>query len=146
MRVVKDRVGDEDAYFIIAEKAGRMTGKASFEMPLTDPDKGWLLPGGPAAMRQVTLRWDQPGWEFFSPGAARITTLDPLAARESGAVMILGPADPVLIQARPKQRDVSTEETRFSRKCPISICQDPAWSMAGTGFRSARRKAASRRW
>jgi hypothetical protein len=113
MRVVKDRVGDEDAYFIIAEKAGRMTGKASFEMPLTDPDKGWQLPGGPAAMRQVTLRWDQPGWEFFSPGAARITTLDPLAARESGAVMILGPADPVLIQARPKQRDVSTEETRF---------------------------------
>ncbi|MES2659003.1 MAG: hypothetical protein V4689_10320 [Verrucomicrobiota bacterium] len=113
LKVVKDRVGEEDAYFIISETAGRATGKAVFEMPLTDPGKGWQLPGGPAAMRQVTLRWDQAGWEFFSPGAARITTLDAPAANESGAVMVLGPADPVSIQARPKQRDVSTEETRF---------------------------------
>jgi hypothetical protein len=113
LRVIKDRLGEEDAYFVIAENAGRMTGKAVFEMPLTDPGKGWQLPGGPAAMRQVTLRWDQAGWEFHSPGAARISPLDPLAANESGAVMVLGPADPISIQARPQQRDASTEETRF---------------------------------
>ena len=113
LRIVKDRLGDEDAYFIIAENAGRLTGKAVFEMPLTDPGKGWQLPGGPAAMRQVTVRWDQAGWEFYSPGAARITALDPLAANQSGAVMVLGPADPVSIQTRPKQRDASTEETKF---------------------------------
>ena len=34
------------------------------------------MPGGPAAMRQVTLRWDQSGWEFFSAGAAKVTTLE----------------------------------------------------------------------
>lgn len=113
LRVVKAPLDDADAYFIIADAAGRLTGKAIFEMPLTDPAKGWNLPGGPAAMRQVTLRWDQSGWEFFSPGAAKVSALDGLAVTKSGAVLTLGPEDPVTIQARPKQRDVSGEETRF---------------------------------
>ncbi|MES2924330.1 MAG: hypothetical protein V4819_22455 [Verrucomicrobiota bacterium] len=113
LRVVKAPLDDKDAYFIVADAAGRMTGKAVFEMPLTDPGKGWVLPGGPAALRQVTLRWDQAGWEFFSPGAAKVTTLEGLAANESGAVLVLGPADPVTLQARPKQRDVGSEETKF---------------------------------
>jgi len=113
LHVVKAPLDDKDAYFIVADSAGRMTGKAVFEMPLTDPGKGWVLPGGPAALRQVTLRWDQAGWEFFSPGAAKVTTLEGLAANESGAVLVLGPADPVTLQARPKQRDVGSEETKF---------------------------------
>ena len=113
LHVVKAPLDDKEAYFIVADSAGRMTGKAVFEMPLTDPGKGWVLPGGPAALRQVTLRWDQAGWEFFSPGAAKVTTLEGLAANESGAVLVLGPADPVMLQARPKQRDVGSEETKF---------------------------------
>ncbi|MEO5915475.1 MAG: hypothetical protein ABIS50_14675 [Luteolibacter sp.] len=113
MKVVKAPFGDASAYFIVAEAAGRMTGKAVFEMPLANPAQGWNLPGGVAAMRQVTLHWDQGGWEFFSPGAAKVTTLEGLASNESGAVMVLGPADPVTIQARPVQRDVGAEETRF---------------------------------
>lgn len=113
LRLVKERIGDQDAYVLLAEKAGQATGRATFEMPLTDPAKGWQLPGGPAAMRQVTVRWDQAGWEFFSPGAARVTAPEPLAANQSGAVMVLGPAEPVTIQARPKQRDVGSEETKF---------------------------------
>ena len=113
LHVVKAPLDKMDAYFIVADSAGRMTGKAVFEMPLTDPGKGWILPGGPAALRQVTLRWDQAGWEFFSPGAAKVTALEGLAANESGAVLVLGPADPVTLQARPKQRDVGSEETRF---------------------------------
>ncbi len=113
LRVVKAPLDGAEAYFIVAEAAGRLTGKATFEMPLTDPGNGWKLPGGPAAMRQVTLRWDQSGWEFFSPGAAKVTPLAGLTANESGAVLVLGPADPVTLQARPKQRDVGTEETKF---------------------------------
>ncbi len=113
LRVVKAPLDGADAYFIITETAGRMTGKAVFEMAVSDVGKGWKMPGGPAAMRQVTLRWDQAGWEFLSPGAAKVTALDGLAATESGAVMVLGPADPVILQARPKQRDVSTEEIKF---------------------------------
>ena len=113
LRVVKSLLDGQSAYFIIADTAGRLTGKATFEMPLADPGKGWELPGGPAAMRQVTLRWDQAGWEFYSPGAASVAALDGLTPNESGAVMVLGPADPVTIQARPKQRDVGSEETKF---------------------------------
>ena len=113
LHVVKSPLDDKEAYFIVADSAGRMTGKAVFEMPLTDPGKAWVLPGGPAALRQVTLRWDQAGWEFFSPGAAKVTALAGLAATESGAVLVLGPADPVMLQARPKQRDVGSEETKF---------------------------------
>jgi hypothetical protein len=60
LRVVKSLLDGQSAYFIIADAAGRLTGKATFEMPLADPGKGWDLPGGPAAMRQVTRcckRW-----------------------------------------------------------------------------------------
>ncbi|NQW99450.1 hypothetical protein HQ447_02235, partial [bacterium] len=113
LRVVVAPLEGESAYFLVAETAGRLTGKATFEMPLADPQNGWELPGGPAALRQVSVRWDQAGWEFFSPGAARVAALEGLAAGESGAVLVLGPADPVTIQARPKQRDVGSEETRF---------------------------------
>jgi hypothetical protein len=113
LRVVKAPVEGQDAYFIVAETAGRMTGKAEFEMPLEDPVKGWMLPGGAAALRQVTVRWDQPGWEFFSPNAAKVRAIDGLAATSSGAVLVLGAADAVSIQARAKQRDVGAEQTRF---------------------------------
>lgn len=113
MRVVKALHDGVAGYWIIAESAGRLTGTAVFEMPLPDPSASWSLPSGPAAMRQVTVRWDQPGWEFTSPGAAKTTTLENLTADQSGAVMILGPADPVTFQARPKQRDVTTEQSKF---------------------------------
>jgi hypothetical protein len=113
LRVTKAFVEGQTSYLIVAETAGRLTGKAVFETPLADPGKGWTLPGGAAALRQVTLRWDQGGWEFFSPDAAKVTALEGLKTNESGAFMVLGPADAVTIQARPKQRDLSAEETRF---------------------------------
>lgn len=113
LRVVKTKPGERDEYWLVAEAAGRLTGKALFEMPLADPVKGWEFPGGPAAMRRVTLRWDQGGWEFACPLAAKSAAVPGLDAKHSGAVMVLGPADPVLFSARPKQRDAGTEETRF---------------------------------
>ncbi|MBC8127859.1 MAG: hypothetical protein H8M99_12030 [Gloeobacteraceae cyanobacterium ES-bin-144] len=113
LRLVKAPLQGADAYFLIAESAGRKTGKAVFEMPVTDPVKGWVLPSGPAAMRQVTLRWDQAGWEIFSAVAARVSVLEGLNSNESGSVILFGPSNPVMIQARPKQRDINAEETKF---------------------------------
>ena len=113
LRVVKSMLEGVDAYFVVADAGGRLTGKATFEMPLADPGKGWMLPGGPAAVRQVTVRWDQAGWEFFSPAAARIQSLANLGAGESGAFLTLAPANPAIIQARPKQRDLGSEEMKF---------------------------------
>ncbi len=113
LKVTKAPHEGEDAYWLVKEIAGRSSGRAEFEMPLADPAKGWNLPGGPAAMRRVTLRWDQGGWEFFCMAAAKIQALPGLTKNESGASLVLGPVDGVRIQARPVQRDTETEETRF---------------------------------
>ena len=58
LRVVKAPMDGVDAYFLVSDSAGRLTCKATFEMPLPDPVNGWAVPGGAAAMRQVTVRWD----------------------------------------------------------------------------------------
>jgi hypothetical protein len=113
LRVIKAPSDGRNAYWLVADSAGRLAGKVVFEMPLADPVKGWEMPGGPAAMRRVTLRWNQGGWEFACPGAAKIEPLDKPKADESGATLVLAPADVVTIQARPKQRDANTEETKF---------------------------------
>lgn len=113
LRVVKANVAETPAYFLVMEKEGRLTGKASFEMPLEDPVKGWTLPGGAAAMRHVAVSWDQPDWEFVSPSAARIQPLPKLPANHSGALLFLNPDEQVTIKAQARQRDVANEETRF---------------------------------
>ncbi len=113
LKASKAPLDGNDAYVITSEATGRLTATATFEMPLVSPAQPSNVPGGPAAMRKVSIRWDQGGWEFLSPGAASITPLPGLNASESGAVMILGPADPVTISARPAQRDISAEETKF---------------------------------
>lgn len=113
LRVIKEPHGDGEAYFLIAEAAGKLTGRAVFEMPMAAPEKPWALPSGPAASRQVTIRWNQPGWEFISEGAASTSRPPGLTDQESGTVMVMVPSDSILIHARPKQRDASTEETRF---------------------------------
>lgn len=113
LKVSKGSHDGEDAYFVIAEATGRLTATTTFEMPLASPEQAWRVPGGSAAMRKVTLWWNQGGWEFFSPGAVKVTPLPNLNASESGAVMILAPIDPITIAARPTQRDISSEETKF---------------------------------
>ncbi|MES2476688.1 MAG: hypothetical protein V4640_12965 [Verrucomicrobiota bacterium] len=113
LKVVKSLIDGQAGYFLIAEAEGRLSGQAEYEMPLANPVKGWEMPSGPAALRQVTVRWDEAGWEFFSPGAARVTELAGLLEGESGAVIVPGPVETVTIQARALQRDVASEETRF---------------------------------
>ncbi|MEN9974523.1 MAG: hypothetical protein RLZZ282_529, partial [Verrucomicrobiota bacterium] len=113
LHAVKMQLDGRAAYGIVAQAAGRLTGKAAFEMPVADPLLGWEMPGGPAAMRRVTLRLDQGGLEWICPGAARIQALDGLTANQSGALLICGPSPTLKIQARAKQRDVGTEETKY---------------------------------
>jgi hypothetical protein len=110
-RVVKAPYRDQEAYYLVATADGKMTGKATFEMPLPDPQGGWQLPSGPAAVQRVLLRWNQEGWEFESPQAAKVTVLD--VPGGSGAELVLGPSENTSLRARPKQRDAATEETQF---------------------------------
>lgn len=110
-RVVKAARGDAEAYFLVASVDGKKTGHATFEMPLPAPQNGWRLPVGPAAVQRVKVSWNQPGWEFVSPRAAKVTPLT--IEGGSGAELVLGPADEITLQARPLRRDATNEETRF---------------------------------
>ncbi|MCW1886951.1 hypothetical protein OKA04_19585 [Luteolibacter flavescens] len=110
-RVVKAAHGEEEAYFLVASAEGKKTGRATFEMPLPAPQGGWRLPTGPAAVQRVKVSWNQPGWEFVSQRAAKVT---PMAIEGgSGAELVLAPADEIVLQARPLRRDATSEETRF---------------------------------
>ncbi|MGD9417701.1 MAG: hypothetical protein Q7R22_002080 [Verrucomicrobiota bacterium JB025] len=113
LRVVKSPAGEATAYWLEAEVAGRLTGRATFEMPLADPLKGWHMPSGQAAMQKVRVRWDEAGWEFVCPAAAKVDELAGTGKAGSGASMVIGPVEHVMIRARAKQRDVTGEETKF---------------------------------
>lgn len=113
LKVVKAGDGKKEAYFVEMETAGYATGTAEFEMPLADPAKGWKVPGGEAVVRRVTVRWNESGWEFFSGEAAKVSAVEDLGANESGAVMVLKPSGEATVAARPRQRDVETEEVRY---------------------------------
>ncbi|MCW1926202.1 hypothetical protein OKA05_26830 [Luteolibacter arcticus] len=110
-RVVKAAHGDAEAYFLVASAEGKKTGRATFEMPLPAPQNGWRLPAGPAAVQRVKVSWNQPGWEFVSQRAAKVTQL--AIDGGSSAELVLGPADEITLQARPLRRDATSEESRF---------------------------------
>ena len=107
------RLPQPESYILTATASGRLTATATYEMPLASPAQPWIVPTGSAAMRQITLRYDQPGYEFLSPAAAKTTPLQKLNENESGATLFFGPQHPVTITARPAQRDISSEETKF---------------------------------
>lgn len=110
-RVVKAPIEGQEAYLLVGVVDGRKTGKATFEMPLPNPQAGWQLPSGPAAVQKVNVRWNQEGWEFESPQAAKVTAIH--EAGGSGADLILRPAANIELRARPKQRDAASEQTQF---------------------------------
>lgn len=113
MRVVKARHENTDAYWLLLETEGRVSGKAVFEMPLESPAQGWAWPSGPAAVRTVDITLDQAGWDFVCPAAVSSKPTPAGAAKTSTAQMVLGPVDQVHFAARPKQRDAGSEETKF---------------------------------
>lgn len=113
IRIEKGRSGKSTAYWMVAELDGRLSGRMVYEMPMAEPSKGWSLPTGPAAIQQLKIRWNQSGWEFISPEAAKVVELADLKAGESGASMALMPMAKITVQARAKQRDAASEETRF---------------------------------
>ncbi|TAE77417.1 MAG: hypothetical protein EAZ84_04160 [Verrucomicrobia bacterium] len=111
LRVLKAPYAGEAAYFLVATASGLKSGKATFEMPLAAPEKSWTLPSGPAALQKLKVDWNQEGWEFVSPQAAKITALK--IEGGSGAELVLEPAHEIVLQARPLRRDVASEATQF---------------------------------
>ncbi len=112
LKVINGVHNKQRAYWLVATEDGRLTGTAEFEMPV-NPAAGWKLPTGPAAMQKVKVQWDESGWEFISPAAVKVEPVPGSGKEVSAAMMSLSPMQQVVIKAQARQRDVSTEVTRF---------------------------------
>jgi hypothetical protein len=111
--VTKVQRDGKTEYFVVAQRDGVLTGHATFEMPVGDFAKGIPVATGAAAVQRVTVQLDQAGWEFTSAAAVSVTPLGGLAAGQSGATLVLGPAESATINLNPKRRDAATEVTQF---------------------------------
>ena len=113
LRLVREIRGNQSVYVIVADQSGVFTASAKFEMPVAQPQQPWNLPLAVAAVRKLTLRWDQPGWEFLSDAAARTEEVADVDAKQSANVLWLKPLPMVDIVPQPKQRDLASEPPVF---------------------------------
>ncbi|MEM1084720.1 MAG: hypothetical protein AAGI48_11480 [Verrucomicrobiota bacterium] len=100
-------------YFAVAETPGVFEGKASFEMAVTNPRKGWMVPTGTAAAQRITVEKLEGGWTFHASHAARVTAVENLPKNRSRAEIVLGVGGDAKVWIRPQQRDASSEEVKF---------------------------------
>ena len=82
-----------------------------FQLETLKPIEGVPVLTGTAAVQEINLSYDEPGWEVHSPNAVRVESVE--AAGETTQVkVLLGPESATLL-LKPKVRDVTTEETQF---------------------------------
>lgn len=113
LRVAKVERDGQTAYYVAAERAGLVTARVRYELPVPDRTPALALPTGPAATQRVTLELDQAGWEFASPMAVSISPTAGLGENRSGATLVLAPHRAPVIQLRPQRRAIATEATVF---------------------------------
>lgn len=113
LRVIREMRGDQAVYVIVADQQGLLTARAKFEMPLPQAQQPWKFPTALAAVRKVSLRWDQGGWAFASAAEARVEPLQTGNDQLSAATMWLKPMAQVEIVPQARQRDVKNEASVF---------------------------------
>ncbi|MEO6003764.1 MAG: hypothetical protein ABIZ04_09815 [Opitutus sp.] len=111
-RITKVESGATTQYSVVLERDGSVTGHAKFEMKMANTLSALALPTGPAALQEIAIDFDQPGWDFFSPQSVK-TVPATHPDHHSRAVLTLAPGGNPTIELRPKQRDVTVEATRF---------------------------------
>lgn len=87
--------------------------KVEFEYQLEalKPMEGVAVPTGIAAVQEISLKYDEAGWDVLSTTAVRIEQVK-AAAGTTQVKVLLGPGEATLF-LKPKERDVTMEETRF---------------------------------
>ncbi len=113
LRVMREMRGDQAVYVIVADQTGMLTARAKFEMPLPQAQQPWQLPTALAAVRKLSLRWDQGGWAFASAAAARVEPLPTVNDQLSAATLWLKPMAQVEIVPQARQRDAKNEPSVF---------------------------------
>ncbi len=84
--------------------------KFEYQLEAVEPTAGIAVLTGAAAVQEVSLNYDEVGWDVVSPQAARVETSDATDATQ--AKVLLGPGRASLF-LKPKARDTSTETTQF---------------------------------
>lgn len=110
IRVSKLKHGKETVWMIAAERAGALTAKATYEMPVRPQ---FLLPTGPAAVQKISAEIDVAGLEIYSLAAVRTVPRTNLRAGKSGVDLVLAPLSKITMGIRPRGRDIDAEETKF---------------------------------
>ncbi len=113
LRLGKSERAGQTAYYVAPERAGLLTARVRFELPVPAGTEQIPLPTGPAATQRVTIALDQGGWEFASPAAVQVLPAPETGDHRSGATLVLAPQGEPAIRLQPKRRDLATETTRF---------------------------------
>ena len=99
-------------YDMVLESDGRAQATATFEVALPEPLTGFDFPTGTAAVHQLTVSLDQPGWEISSPAAVRTAPVV-VGQAQSGVQLSLGVAGRQHLALTPRKRDLSAESSQF---------------------------------
>ena len=82
-----------------------------FQLEALKPIEGVPVLTGAAAVQEISLTYDEDGWDVFSPTAVRVEPVE-AAAGTTQVKVLLGPGNANLL-FKPKARDVTTEKTQF---------------------------------
>ncbi len=117
LRLTKsDLPGQQLAYIVnipVGEEKGETSQyEASFEYQLESIQPRQSIPvlTGDAALAEITVRYDESGWDVRSSNAVRIESVT--AEDSTQAVVLLGPGE-ANISLSPQARDVASEKTQF---------------------------------
>ena len=104
---------NEETSSVTDESQLARTFTADFEFLLESitPIDGVPVLTGAAAVQEITLHYDEAGWEVESPTAARVESLGS-DDQSTQVKVLLGPGEANLL-LKPKARDLTSEETQF---------------------------------
>lgn len=94
------------------QEAAVLSATFAYEMQVGEDVDRFSLATGPGAVQQVTIKFDETGWEFDSTSAMRVVNV---AGQDGGssAELLLAPLASAEIVRRPIARDVKSEKTQF---------------------------------
>ncbi len=97
-------------YLAVLTREGRYLVEFSYQLAIADATKELPLLTGMAAVRKLTVRYEESAWSIDSSSAIRKRVLN---EEGSGAILSLAPEEDVRISLSPRERDVSTEVSRY---------------------------------
>ena len=94
-----------------APTAATYKATCEYQLEAVRATEGLAVLTGDAAVQEITLSYDEAGWEVAGPTAIRIEQLE-AGEEKTQAKVLLGPGAGSLI-LKPKSRDVTMEKTQF---------------------------------